>query len=241
MTRTDPNLLKKIKGLLTLAAPDRGGTEEERDTAMKMATDLMAKYNIAEWEVATEDEKRKGVTHRRYTTKGKTKKWEGMLYHYIGSGIGVKAVYSQSPFNKWEWNWTLIGREADLDFLEILYESLVPWLKIQAKLGRATHQPSNPNAFNRAFFDNAGHIVNVRLKHQRESAYKSSTGTELVLATDSMNERYAQEMFGRLRSSKARGFGNVAGEISGREAGAKADLSAGRKVEGKSTQRHLGR
>jgi hypothetical protein len=64
----DDKIISKIKKLLTLADPSRGGTSEEVSTAMAMANKLMAEHNLTMSQVTlTEDQvqvKRAGVQLR---------------------------------------------------------------------------------------------------------------------------------------------------------------------------------
>jgi hypothetical protein len=158
--------------------------------------------------------------------------WQGMLLHYIGGPLNVKLVYTRADYEKkWRTRWTLIGTPDNIKAVQILWEALVPWLKSQAAMERRLHVPRNPNAFNRAFFDQAGFVIHQRLQEQRDNlAHSHTKGTDLVLARDAQNQRYADNLFGGLRKSRGRGYGNLGGQVAGHQAGHRADINPGRKI-----------
>ena len=222
---TEDEVIRKVRKLLNLADPARGGTEHERDTAMKMAQKLMFEHDLELYEIGEDDSHATHVTHTEVFVDGKTMQWKGMLLHYIGAPFNCKLVYSKTH-EKWQTKWTLIGTPDNIKAVQILWEALMPWLKSQASLARREAMPSNPNAFNRAFYDMAGNVIRNRLQEQRDYLEHShSKGTELVLARDVQNTQYAENLFGALRRAKSRGFSNQSGLRHGHEAGHRADLT----------------
>jgi hypothetical protein len=159
---------------------------------------------------------------------GKTMQWKGMLLHYIGTPFNCKLVYART-LEKHQTKWTIIGTPDNIKAVQVLWEALVPWLKSQASLARRKAMPSNPNAFNRAFFDRAGRVIGSRLQEQRDYLEHSHTkGTELVLARDAQNTQYAQRLFTNIREGRRRGFSNQQGMAHGHIAGQRADITSGK-------------
>jgi Protein of unknown function (DUF2786) len=234
----EPNaaVLSKIQKMLNLADPSRGGTEAERDTAMRMAQELMFKYDLELFEVEQHEDKtdpnRKNqsrVTQHEHHVQGQSKQWQGMLYHYIASGCQCKVIYYKE--SRKSSRWLIYGSEDNLALLEMLHRMLVPWLIEQNKIDRRRDGPSNPNAYNRAWYDRAGNVIMWRLRDQLDKMTRASiTGTELVLHRSAQVEEYVQERHQNLRYSKARNYSNEAGARAGREAGYRADLSGDRKL-----------
>ena len=225
------DIIAKVRKLLNLADPARGGTEAERDNAMRKAQELMFKHDLELFEIGEDDEKASGVTHDEVMVEGKTKQWQGMLLHYIGTPFNCKLVYTKT-FEKWQTRWTIIGTPDNIKAVETLWEALVPWLRSQASMARREAMPSNPNAFNRAFFDRAGQVIHRRLQEQRDYLENTYTGgTDLVLARDAQNTNYAQELFGGLRQQRRRGYSNLSGTMHGHLAGHRADISGHKKLD----------
>lgn len=83
--------------------------------------------------------------------------WKGRLFHEMARGCGY--TYVSTPRDK-RIVWAVIG--APLDFMAV-YEELVIDLKRACLKTRAKHNPKNPNAYDRAFYERATRIIYERL------------------------------------------------------------------------------
>jgi hypothetical protein len=193
---------------------------------MEKAQKLMFEHDLKMYEIG-EDTGVVGVTHTEIFVDGKTMQWKGILLHYISTPFNCKVVYVRTAKNTTRW--TLIGTPDNIKAVEVLWEALVPWLKSQSTIARRKAMPSNPAAFNRAFYDRAGRVINTRLQDQRDYLEHSHTkGTDLVLSRDAQNNRYADTLFRNFRESRRRGPSNEAGLLHGHMAGHDADITSGK-------------
>jgi hypothetical protein len=222
---TNDEVIGKIRKLLNLADPARGGTEAERDTAMQKAQELMFKHDLELFEIGENDSHATHVTHTVINVDGKTTQWQGMLLFYLSTPLNCQVVYVKT-YVKNQTKWTVVGTPDNIKAVQVLWEALVPWLKSQASLARRLAMPSNPAAFNRAFFDRAGRVIGARLKEQRDYLEHAHTrGTDLVVARDAQNAAYMRSMYPNARESRRRGFSNSQGIEHGHMAGHRADLT----------------
>lgn len=89
-------VLQKVKKLLALAGPTRGGTAAEAGTAMRLATELMQKHNIAMGgALAVEPEVK--ITDARVKTAGRVWKREKTLCAVFEYLCDVKAFWRSNP------------------------------------------------------------------------------------------------------------------------------------------------
>jgi hypothetical protein len=194
---------------------------------MEKAQKLMFEHDLKMYEIGEDTGNGSGVTHTEIFVDGKTMQWKGMLLHYISIPFNCKVVYVRTAKNVTRW--TLIGTPDNIKAVEVLWEALVPWLKSQSTIARRASMPSNPNAFNRAFYDRAGRRIHTRLQEQRDYLEHAHTkGTDLVLARDAQNDRYAQDLFTNVRETRRRGLSNVEGMVHGDKAGREADITSGK-------------
>lgn len=89
----DPNILKKIRALATMADPTRGGSPQEVETAAKHMQKLMDQYNISLLEVMNTAEGKTAETFGSMTCEGllgAVKQWHWALAHVIGRIMSTK-------------------------------------------------------------------------------------------------------------------------------------------------------
>jgi len=227
MSPIDPNLLRKIKALLNLSDPARGGTEAERDNALQKAQELMFKHDLEAFDLITEDELDHGVTHEDMMISGKTKMWIGQLLNDLALAMNCRVV--RTKYSVKQAKFTIIGTPDNIRFVKDIHAALVPWLQSQNKIHRLRDLPYNPLAYNRSFYNAAGGRIYFRLKEQQDYlASQNAKGTELVLVRESHNEDYMAKLFGAVRTRRGPSYKNQAGAIAGHQAGSQADLSRGK-------------
>lgn len=89
----DPNILKKIRALATMADPTRGGSPQEVETAAKHMQKLMDQYNISLLEVMNTAEGQTAETFGSASCTGllgAVKQWHWALAHVIGRIMSTK-------------------------------------------------------------------------------------------------------------------------------------------------------
>lgn len=225
---TEATVIKKIRKLFNLAAPDSGATEGERENAERMAQELMHKHNLREFQIGEEQGtslKDKVTADQEYFKRSQF--WIGDLMSAIGNVHHVAVVRSGNNNQR---RYTLIGTPDNIAFIRVLTDHLVPWLKQECKVGIAQSNPKNPNAFRRAFYRQATGVIHQRLLSQQRSLQSQST--DLVLAYDAANKQKLAELFGAVRQAKQRSLSDRAGIQHGHQSGMRADLSPGRKLKG---------
>lgn len=222
-------ILDRIDKLLSLADPERGGTEAEREAAEKQAQKLIFKHRIDLMElrkhregndpsgalVITEEYSKSGVVEAQFYAK---------IYHAFGGRAVIQKL------DKGRQRWTFILVEDSYEMVQAIADRLWRWLKLEHGQAKREALPMNPNAFRRAFYANAGEVIFARLKLQEEYLAKQAgaVGTDLVRLDSAITQRKQEELFGGgLRAGKRRGYGNQDGIQAGTTAGRKADISKG--------------
>lgn len=224
-------IIERIAKLLALADDTRGGSKAERELAMQRAQELMLKHNIAQSEIHGKSaEGDIGDTGERI--EGSMSEWKVALILQVGHQCFVDGYYTAR--GRFAWDVTTVGRTDNLAFVKTLCGHLIPWLEQEAKvafkeakeeLGAAV----KPRSFKRAFFNSATHEITSRLLQLRTSTL-GSTGTDLVRNETAANKRYIERVVGPLRQRRSRGFTSGAGHVAGADAGRRADLTPGRKL-----------
>jgi hypothetical protein len=112
-------ILSKIKKLLALADPTRGGAANEVEVAMAMASRLMAEHDVqaADLVLATDEVK---VGPQQLHVAKRTYKWEKTLMTVMEHLCDVKAYYSQSVWRGL--TITFLGTTTDTQVAVELYQ-----------------------------------------------------------------------------------------------------------------------
>lgn len=90
--RTREEIMKKVRALLNMADPERGGSQQEIETAAKHAKRLMDEYNIEMLEVMNEvgDNPNLFVSKEATYAVAKMKAWHWSLARAIGRIVGTR-------------------------------------------------------------------------------------------------------------------------------------------------------
>lgn len=229
---TESKIIEKIAKLLRLADEHSGGTEAERDLAMKRAQEMMLKHNLDYAKITGGLQSAEGdVADHNIMVKGAMNQWRLKLLASIGAVTFVNVI----SFNlgKHHKRVMLVGRPDNLAFTTRLFEALVPWLETECKIAVKDEEKLrgdeffNPRAFKRSFMESAAYRIHGRLQETRRA---TKVGTDLVRNEDAANRQHLESLGIKVRRSSARGSGEAAGHRAGREAGGRADLSPGRKL-----------
>ncbi len=228
----DDAVLRRVRALLDRA---EGTTfEAERDACLAKAQELMVRHAIDE---ALVDRARGAAdpvarTVEYATTRGYVSLRRDLLAR-LAEANRCRAAFHPNREGGVQ-RAVLVGYPVDLDWVEMLYTSLL--LQLMAAAERAWSSPGPHRATTRrSFLTSFGHgfvaQVAERLRAVTRTAERAAAdtrpGTQLVLRDRSAEvDRHFVELFPRTRSLRANVHWSVEGEQAGREAGRRADLGA---------------
>lgn len=213
---------------------ERGSTEEERDTALKLAQQLMEKHAVTEWMMreASPDNLVFPVVH--YISFGKNAPYIKARRSLLASICVDNRV--ELFMMKGRDRLCMVGFKSDIDYSLELYASLE--LHMEAMMGRAeVSNTGNASRFRTNFAYGYAGRIDARLrewKTMREMEAASDTaGTALVLRDrGALVKDKVREAFGTAKTRKgpaARHGYDGAAYAAGAQAANQADLSGGRK------------
>ena len=156
----EQRIIAKINALLELADETRGGTEAERDTAMRKAQELMIKHNVEMGELIGQSAEG-DVTALVIDISGAMNMWKRYFWSSIGRPSFCKQVYWKRGKHKVEVR--MFGRPDNLRYIEVLGAHVIPWLEQECKdeCKRSEQEAQeygeffNPRAFKRSFMEAA--------------------------------------------------------------------------------------
>jgi hypothetical protein len=231
MDEAKEKILDQLAKIMTLAK-DQAGTPEG-ESALRMSTKLMAKWNIAESEIDLE--KGKGTASGTIfededgwdglCDEGGKRQWVSSLACAIADTFGCR-LYLSTARGTIHFLGTAGDLETCLYFMDIVYSHI----EIQAR--RHIQKASDWRKRN-VFGQEAFWEVNARLrtmKHEMDNAYKEfSGGTELMVVKNDLVQKSVDQLF------KERGMGKAQNNwvksrdssimAAGREAGRTAPLN----------------
>lgn len=209
-----------------LAKAEGTDNEHERETFMKAAADLMAKYGIEQAMIAV-GQVRSRPTSRLVRVEASAYAARHFdLIHHIAEAMGCQAIllparYGANTSEKKAMH--IFGYESDIERAEVLYTSLL--LQMASGLRRVQiPADQSPRAYRNSWL--LGFVNTVaRLVREREQAARqeAGTGAELVLADRSaavVSE--FREAYPHIRRSRPRSSGR--GYRDGQQAGERANL-----------------
>jgi len=185
----------------------------------------MLKHNIEQFNLKDHDEDQQAtVVKSDGLAVNRTKWWEGDLLVAIAQANLCEGFYNFFRGSNVR-TYYIIGDHTNIEFVRMLHEYLVPFLRNEAKRGIQQDLPSNPNAYKRAFFRAARQRIYARLQEQQRL---TTAGTGLVLYNRKGIDDYLSNL--NLRAARQKNLKDQAGAWAGHLAGDRADISAGRKL-----------
>ncbi|WP_062290763.1 DUF2786 domain-containing protein [Demequina phytophila] len=217
------SLLEQIQTLLRVAD---GGSPypAERDLARKRAEKLMVRYAIDEAGVRMTREEAEKPTTRKFEFEAPYVKDQIILV------CGIAQVFSCRSVVHGGRRVTSVGFASDLAMVAALVETLLPAMRLEMDLYGGSQ--SRKKAFAWSFTGTVTERLADFYAGALREAEEEGTGSALVLADRStrVQEAYSQ-MFPHLRSARRRVLNSWEGWSAGAEAGKRADISLGRKVD----------
>lgn len=198
---TEEKIVNRIKKMLALAS-DSAATEGERDNALRMAYNLMAKYNIdqSRVEAAGQDPR------VNYDFTGWSMVWAAHIHQAVGRLFFCRTIRG-SKVNATKTIYHFVGKESNAVTASYLAAFVVTSI---LKEGRAQgwHNLSAPM---RSFGTGVAHKLYERvaeMQKETEKEYDKQPGTALVLTSLYASEAEANEAFlndsgMRLKASRA--------------------------------------
>ena len=227
---SEDKIINRIKKMLALAN-DLAASEGERDNALRMAYNLMAKYNLDIAQVEAHGKKSE-EPRINFQNDSWSWLWAKHVNQIVGRLFFCKYYFGRS-INGTQCEHHFIGRESNAMTAAVMADYIVnSILKEGRKIGK-----QNTSPITRSFCVGAMHQLSRRVdqiiaEKEKELQGSATPGTALVLASfykseQSENERWIAEHVGNLKTGKARAS-KVNGDAyaAGREFGDKINLSA---------------
>lgn len=206
----EDKIINRIKKMLALAN-DAGATEGERDNAMRMAYNLLAKHNLtmATVEGHTNEEKREQNASQFYG-----RPWALTVAQAVAKLFFCEYFYMRSGTRNHVYHY-FVGKESNSVTALEMAKYLVDSIKKEANR-RMREAGEGGAAYRRSFASGAANKVWQRVNELKAEATQptAGTGTSLVLASLYDTEREANRKFlaesgVQLRTSKGRGKSSV--------------------------------
>lgn len=240
--------IDRINALLNTAAEGSGATDAERDTALKLAVEIMKRHAIDEGELrlATKVE---DIEHRMYDSfiknKFEVKEWRRWTAHAVASAFMVKSYNIGSD------RFIFVGRPSDIDIAEQVYKSLINQLQLMvdrdAAVSLKDHKHGgvgakgglDPLAWRKNYLEAAAMVLSHRLHELAATKVTHDTVPEeetenvvnaIVLVQDEAIKDYMGEHFQPVKMVKSKhnmGQYNASAVEAGRKAGNEAHISDG--------------
>lgn len=234
------SVIDKVRKLLAVAAPDSGATDGERAAAVDAAQRLMTRYRLDEAAVRAAGDGPSMPTDVVAVDLGDfvpRDYWALDLLTAIGQVVTVDAVFVQTGARRAV---TLIGRDASVAYVRLLYGWLRPQIEadavviVEAERGYRELMGRAPTAddldrYREGFYAGAIGRVHERLE-AAQAREAGAYGTDLVVSDRAALERYygddAPQRVDTVRPMDAEAA------ISGYRAGDRVDLDPANKVAG---------
>jgi hypothetical protein len=225
---SEDKIINRIKKMLALAN-DLAASEGERDNALRMAYNLMAKHNL---DIATVEAhgKKSEEPRIKFDSDGWSWTWAKQTRNIVADLFFCKYFFGQK-INGTQCHHHFVGRESNAMTAAVMSDWIVDSI---LKEGRAIYK-QNTAPGTRAFAIGAMHKLYERVEQiKRERAAemeRESTGTALVLqdyykGERSANEQWIAEHIGGLKHHAARHSKvNADAYAQGQEFGAKINLN----------------
>jgi hypothetical protein len=225
----EEKVIAKIRKMLAHANDTAAGGEHERDTALRMAHNLLAKYNLSMSDVSQKNNQddRSDQTEVYYDYV-----WMRMMAAAI-SKLYFCHLFTQKTGKKDRSKFTFVGREANVSTAKEMFEYVVK--SVTKEASRVTTAAGENQTFKWSFCKGAAlqihhRCVKLREEAEAESRAEAKPGTQLVLASlyaaeHTANQNYINEKMGitlrkapmRTRNTDSSGF--AAGKAFGNKVG----------------------
>lgn len=174
----EEKVLEKIRKLLERANDERGSTEGERETAMRMATSLMAKYQLDMADIP-QAQREKDDPLGRFDGEGWYLKWCQMIRNSVAKLFDCRYV-NMGKINATRGRYCYIGRASNATTAMLMADWIVKDALREADRAGGHRLSAQGRSFGFGFAER----LNARIALMRAEAaeeIKMSTGRDLVL------------------------------------------------------------
>lgn len=173
-------MINKIKKLLNTAG-DSGASEQERETALRMAHALMAKHNLDMASLAEPEESRIDSDEVMYG-----RPWARTVAHSVAKLFFCKYYIQMGAGGKNDVRHHFVGKESNSLTAMTMSRYLIDSIKTEAN--KRMRNQGQTVAWRRSFSTGAAHKVWERVEEIQKASTSSEVGTGLILANVYQNE-----------------------------------------------------
>lgn len=222
----EEKVLEKIRKLLERANDERGSTEGERETAMRMATSLMAKYQLDMADIP-QAQREKDDPLGRFDGEGWYLKWCQLIRQSVGKLFDCRYV-NMGKINATRGRYCFVGRASNATTAMLMADWIVKEALREADRVGGHRLSAQGRSFGFGFAERLNARVAL-LRAQAEEDVKLSTGRDLVLVRTNFSKENQDFMSAHMnvRPGKALVTRNLHGDAmeAGRSAADKVNLS----------------
>lgn len=183
---TDDKIVDRIKKMLALAN-DAGATEAERETALRMAYNTMAKHNLSLEDLPADQQTEVREEHNVVISADK---WARSLSGAVARLFFTKYFYMRTNTSGKDKHY-FIGRQSNAITARYMSEYLIKSIKREASSRYMS--PTSPNG--RSFCVGAINSILFRIDKMLESDTESTPGTALALVSIRKSETIANDLW----------------------------------------------
>lgn len=188
-------VIDKIRKLMNMAEGTADGGEHERDTALKMAMNLLAKYNLSMSSVKGKDKEGRQTVEKEMTSHA----WAKIVAKAVAEMLFCKYFSTKiGAHNATRMRMTFIGLESNVITAKEMTEYIIA--SITKEAARKAKEAGVAGSFQRSFCNGAANQIKLRCNALRAEAEKASakapemsSGTALVLASLYDTEKKAND------------------------------------------------
>lgn len=170
------SIIEKIKKLMNVVNDSATGSEEERDTALKMVQKLLVKHRI---EMSEIEEKEEGITEQ--TVVLYNSQYSRIIFSAISRMNFCSFYYRKIPNRPTYANFTFIGKEHEIFATIELCKSILFSVNKESRKGAKIH--AHDKHYSRSFVNSASVRISKRVNEIIEDSKKNNdeTGNALII------------------------------------------------------------
>lgn len=185
----EDRIINKVKKILAIAH-DEGAAEGERDNALRMAYNLMAKHNLSMTSLQDKPEDR-GMREEMFYGRP----WATSLCNSVASMFFCHYIVRKSPLKNMAGH-IFVGKESNAATALEMSRWLIDSIKKEAS--RRAYALNENMTWRRSFCEGAVSKIRVRIRDMKEEVSKEAgTGTSLILVSLYDSEKEANQEWTR--------------------------------------------
>lgn len=223
-------MIRRIKGLLAKADPERNPNLNEAEAAAALAQELITRHQVTEAQLAahTGPKDKAQIVSLEYFARGDSnlQKWE----RYLCNGICLTnqcrlLIYKGST------HLTLFGTQANLAIVIELFEELRSMIRTLANTSFTAYGYGQPTAWKTSFCLGATSAIYARMKATSTKVVQETNSTALMVVEDQRAENALRAYAPKIKTGKkSRGPSNHSAFSAGYEAGQRLPTTTTKKL-----------